>query len=134
MNKTLINEKEIGQRIRALRTSRHMTQEVFACSIFISKSYLALIENGKRGASIDVFAQISKSYGVSIDYLLWGSDETNSDVSYKKWKEITRSRTPLEVDASLAFLENFFEISDRYGMSDGKLHPPLESHMKKGLE
>lgn len=124
MNTILINEKEIGQRIRTLRTSRHMTQEVFAGSIHISKSYLALIESGKRGASIDVFAQIAHCYGISVDYLLFGSDENDCDTSYKRWKEITQARTPLEVDISLAFLENFFELNDRYGISDGALHAP----------
>lgn len=114
MEIALINEKEIGQRIRQIRTSRNMTQEAFSCSIHISKSYLALIESGKRTASIDVLAQISKSYGVSVDYLLFDDDSHRDDKFYQKWKEIVCTRSPKEVEASLAFLESFFEINDKY--------------------
>lgn len=39
-------------------------------------SYLALIETGKRTASIDVLAQISHAFHVSIDYLLFGEEES----------------------------------------------------------
>ena len=121
MATALISENDIGHRIRKLRTARHMTQESFARSIHISKSYLALIENGKRGSSIDVLAQISRLYSVSVDYLLFGTEITESSNQFKRWTEIVKTRTPMEVDASLALIESFFEINDRYEISDTRL-------------
>ena len=56
-----VNLEAMGKRIRGLRATQKKTQEVFAEMIHISTSYLALIEQGKRTASLDIVAQIAKS-------------------------------------------------------------------------
>ncbi len=76
MDEYLIDLKKLGRRIKELRTSLNCTQEQFSSQIYISTSYLALIETGKRTASIDVLAQISHAFHVSIDYLLFGEEES----------------------------------------------------------
>lgn len=65
-----VNLIEMGERIKRLRLKQNKTQKYFADMIYISPSYLALIEQGKRTVSIDVLSQISKVCDVSTDYLL----------------------------------------------------------------
>ena len=68
----IVNLEEMGSRIRDIRKRQKKTQEIFADSIHISTSYLALIEQGKRSASLDIIAQLAKNCQVSVDYLLLG--------------------------------------------------------------
>ena len=73
MDTYTVDLESMGKRIRELRNTQNKTQEVFADMIHISSSYLALIEQGKRTASLDVVAQIAYTCHVSVDYLLFGS-------------------------------------------------------------
>ncbi len=114
MDKDLINPSQIGLRIRHFRKQMHMTQEAFASSINISKSYLALIESGKRTASIDVLAQIAYVYNLSVDHLLFGHQEINEQSLFKKWNHLVKNRTLTEIEASLELLECYFRINDKY--------------------
>lgn len=59
MDTYTVDLESMGKRIRELRNTQNKTQEVFADMIHISSSYLALIEQGKRTASLDVVAQIA---------------------------------------------------------------------------
>ncbi len=114
MDKDLINPTQIGLRIRQFRKEKYMTQEAFASSINISKSYLALIESGKRTASIDVLAQIAYVYGLSVDHLLFGPPEIDKYSLFNKWNHLVENRSLTEVEASLELLECYFKINDKY--------------------
>ena len=59
MDTYTVDLESMGKRIRELRNTQNKAQEVFADMIHISSSYLALIEQGKRTASLDVVAQIA---------------------------------------------------------------------------
>ena len=54
MNNIILNPKELGERIRKLRFKRNKTQSYFADMLYISPSYLALIESGKRVPNLDL--------------------------------------------------------------------------------
>lgn len=58
MDTYTVDLESMGKRIRELRNTQNKTQEVFADMIHISSSYLALIEQGKRTANLDVVAQV----------------------------------------------------------------------------
>ena len=73
-----INAVEFGNRIKELRRRQGKTQTYFADMLYISSSYLALIEAGKRVPTIEILAQIAKISGVSLDYLVFG-DERNKN-------------------------------------------------------
>lgn len=75
MDTYTVDLESMGKRIRELRNTQNKTQEVFADMIHISSSYLALIEQGKRTASLDVVAQIAYTCHVSVDYLLFGKQD-----------------------------------------------------------
>lgn len=69
--------KEFGERLKKLRTNRHMTQEELG-SIFnppLSQSTIGTYENGKRQPTLENLVLISKHFNVTTDYLLGLSDE-----------------------------------------------------------
>lgn len=67
-----------GTRIRQLRIQSGYTQEKLAAILNIDQSYYGRIETGKRGCPIDLFVQLSNLFGVSVDYLIFGSSDSDS--------------------------------------------------------
>lgn len=89
METKLINAKEIGARIRELRQSKNKTQTFFADMVYITPSYLSLIEDGQRVPNIEVLAQIARVTDVSLDYLIYGtpSDTSQNHFTYVRLSE-----------------------------------------------
>lgn len=56
----------IGLRIKELRGTLGMSQEAFANSIDMSRTYLAEVEIGKRNISIENIDRICDGLGISI--------------------------------------------------------------------
>lgn len=77
MSELSIHPEIIGSRIRSLRRKMQKPQYYFADMLYISPSYLALIESGKRTPTLEILVQVSKLCNVSIDYLVSG--ESSSD-------------------------------------------------------
>lgn len=68
-----------GLRIKELRNELGMSQEAFAYSIEMSRTYLAEVETGKRNVSIENISRIADGLGVSLrgffDSELFGAAE-----------------------------------------------------------
>ncbi len=107
MDEYLIDLKKLGNRIKELRASLNYTQEQFSSQIYISTSYLALIETGKRTASIDVLAQISNAFHVSIDYLLFGEEEPLQSQNQRLFQSLC-SQYPKEKISDALSLAEFY--------------------------
>ena len=93
MNNYNIDAQARGERIRKLRLKKNKTQAYFADILYISPSYLALIEAGKRVPNLDVLVHIAEITDVSIDYLIFGD---NTTAHIRKTKQIlspTQCRT-----------------------------------------
>ena len=65
MNNYNIDAQARGERIRKLRLKKNKTQAYFADILYISPSYLALIEAGKRVPNLDVLVHIAEITDVS---------------------------------------------------------------------
>lgn len=63
-----------AKRIRNLRTDHHYTQETVASQIHIDRRTLSNIENAVKGRSVDLLIRLAEFYGVSLDYLILGTD------------------------------------------------------------
>jgi transcriptional regulator with XRE-family HTH domain len=59
-----------GQRVRQLRKAKGISQEHFAISIKIDRSYFGSIERGERNVSLDNICLIAKGLGVEPAELL----------------------------------------------------------------
>lgn len=98
---------EIGARIRALRKACNKTQTYFADLLYISPSYLALIESGKRAPSIEILAHISNVCDVSVDYILFGIDDSKENTNEKAFQRIASAYSPDEVRKALSLAEYY---------------------------
>lgn len=67
----MIKEK-LGQRIRLLRNEKGLSQEKFALSIDMDRTYYASVENGKRNISINNIEKIANGLGVTLEELFRG--------------------------------------------------------------
>ena len=65
-----IDYKDIGQRIKTIRTEKKFTQEQLSEMIGIGPSHMSHIESGKTVPSFEVFISILNALGCSADELL----------------------------------------------------------------
>lgn len=63
-----------GERLRALRTEKGLSQMDFAKQIRISKSSVNMYERGEREPSFETLETIADYFNVDLDYLLGKSD------------------------------------------------------------
>ena len=62
----------VGLRIKELRAATGMSQEAFANSINMARTYFAEVETGKRNVSILNVQRIAEGLGVSLDQFFSG--------------------------------------------------------------
>lgn len=61
--------KKLGERLRNLRKAKGISQEKFAISIDMDRTYYASVESGKRNISINNIYKIANGFGVSLEEL-----------------------------------------------------------------
>ena len=61
---------KIGQRIRSVRESAHITQEELAKAVGCTAKHIGAIERGIKTPSLETFVVIANTTGVSADMLL----------------------------------------------------------------
>lgn len=61
-----------GQRIKLLRTEKGLSQEKFALSIDMDRTYYASVESGKRNISLNNIEKIANGLDVSLEELFKG--------------------------------------------------------------
>ena len=64
--------QKFGQRIKNLRNNLGISQEKFALSIDMDRTYYASVESGKRNISINNIEKIAIGLGVSLEELFKG--------------------------------------------------------------
>lgn len=64
--------KRFGERIKELRNAKGLSQEKFALSIDMDRTYYASVESGKRNVSINNIDKIARGLGVSLEELFKG--------------------------------------------------------------
>ena len=64
--------KELGERIKKLRYETGLSQEKFALSIGMDRTYFASVESGRRNISICNIKKIADGLGVSLSELFDG--------------------------------------------------------------
>ena len=64
--------KELGQRIRAARKDRGMSQERLATESSIDRSHMGFIEQGRRKPTLATITKIARTLNVSLEELFRG--------------------------------------------------------------
>ena len=69
----------LGARIASLRRDAEMSQAELARRLKISPSAVGMYEQGRREPSVEVLVEISRVFGVTMDYLLTGTPQNSGD-------------------------------------------------------
>ena len=102
----------IGDKIREARKRAGLTQLQLANMIFVSESYIALIESNKRNPSTVVLSKIAEALNLTTDHILF-EDSSRSDASFvKEFEKLISNRSPEQVETALRLLRNYFECLD----------------------
>jgi transcriptional regulator with XRE-family HTH domain len=64
------SRRELGKRLRSLRTRRRKTLQEVSEATGLSRSFLSMLENGETGASVASLSSIAKYHGTSMRELL----------------------------------------------------------------
>lgn len=64
-----------GERIKKFRKKNGIKLKDFSLEVDYSCGYLSEIEHGKKEPSRELLKKITKVYGISSDYVLYGSEE-----------------------------------------------------------
>ncbi len=105
-------ENSFGQRVKKLRQENGLTQIQLAEKLYISESYIALIEADKRNPSMDIVTKLADYFCVTSDYLVKGTAIDYKDKSAKEWSEIIKGRSDKEIRYALDMVKSFFNFLD----------------------
>ena len=64
--------KQLGMRIKYLRSLKKWSQEDLALEANVNKNYLSDLERGERNPTIKVLEKIAKAFGISLSELFKG--------------------------------------------------------------
>ena len=73
-----LNNIEIGERIRSIRENMLMSRERFSEMVDISEVFLGQIERGECSLSLKTLTSIIAHTGYSSDFILYGTDDSNT--------------------------------------------------------
>lgn len=111
MGNYVIDSQAIGARIKKLRLKLNKTQNYFADILYISPSYLALIEAGKRVPNIDTLVHISQVTDVSLDYLILGKEEDSKSRNQRTFDRLSKTYSEKELRLALRLAEYYLRLS-----------------------
>ncbi len=66
--------RAIGERIRAIRRERRITQDELADAVGVSRSAVAQWETGRAGQVTTNLARIARALDVGVEFLMQGAD------------------------------------------------------------
>lgn len=72
-------QQSFGLRVQQLRKATGMSQEKFALSVDMDRTYLASVEAGKRNISINNIKKIADGLSITISELFVGVEILNED-------------------------------------------------------
>ncbi len=102
----------LGERVKELRQKAGITQIDLAYRIFVSESYIALIEADKRNPSMDIISKLADVFHITTDYLINGTETEEDKLMLKEWSDILKNRPQNEIESALKIVKAFFECVD----------------------
>jgi transcriptional regulator with XRE-family HTH domain len=69
----VINNKDLGNRIRKIRKEKFLTQFALAEEVGVSPNFLGDVERGVKSPSLETMVCIANVLNVSLDFLLFDS-------------------------------------------------------------
>ncbi len=103
-----MNYTRLGERIREERLKLNLTQAKLAEDIDISDTYVGQIERGERSLTLDTLVRLVNRLGVSIDYLLKDSVESDDDNILNQFRQIIDEQSDNRKQMAIDVLKAMF--------------------------
>lgn len=96
-----------GERIKKFRREKRLTQKNLEGSIGYSQGFISEIERGVKEPSREFLIKLTEIYGISSDYILYGSEEEQ-----KKYLTLREAEAQYEIlpSSTKKLLDNVKEI------------------------
>ncbi len=107
-----MKNKTLGARVRHLRKQKKLTQLQLANKLYISESYIALIEADKRTPSLEIVSKLADFFCVTSDHLINGDAPDKELAVIKEFTEMTKGRSETEIRNAIALVKAFFDCVD----------------------
>lgn len=107
-----MQKNTLGTRVKLLRNKRGLTQIQLANELYISESYIALIEADKRNPSMEIVSKLADFFCVTTDYLMNGKPMSREELLTKECSELFKDRSDDEVRRALELVRSFFDCLD----------------------
>ena len=104
-----MDKKDLGQRIRLLRTEANLTQEELAEKADISPVYLGEVERGQKVMGVDKFINIVKALEVSADYVLCNELPTGEPYVFDEITEKFKKLNPKQRKTAIDILDGYIK-------------------------
>ena len=66
------SNKQLGMRIKYLRTQKHLSQEDLALDANVNKNYISDLERGTRNPTVKILERIARALDISLSELFKG--------------------------------------------------------------
>lgn len=97
----------IGQTIKKLRKQKGITQSQLAKIIKVSPSTIGMYEQGSRKPEYSILLRIADEFGISVDYLLKGGNDTAEDITDEEAADIDDKLKYWANKGALVAFENY---------------------------
>lgn len=109
----MINNKDIGQRIRKEREKLNLSRQELAELVSLSDYYIGQLERGERQMSLNVLVSLATCLHLSLDYIVFGNQEEITSVQ--------EDLTPYEVNSNYYNNSEITELFNRCSESEKEL-------------
>lgn len=103
---------DFGKRIREERLKLGLTQERLAEDVNLSTAYIGQIERGERTPTLENIVAIANRLGVTVDYLLSDSVNSNGENELKIWLQLMDGRSDREKQLTINVIKAIFNLLD----------------------
>jgi transcriptional regulator with XRE-family HTH domain len=91
-NKVECVMKTIGERLKKIRTTKHLTQSEMGASIGVSKQAIANVESGHNKPSIEFISKLIENYNVNSNWLISEVGQMFNAPKYEEVEDVMESK------------------------------------------
>lgn len=117
-----VNQTKIGNRIKALRQEKELTQKELGAKLGVGASTIGMYEIGKRSLDNEILTRLSDFFKVSSDYILCVTDIRNplDSEANKKAIEIFNAIAEVGIDPNTIELDTLKALLTPYNFLNKK--------------
>jgi transcriptional regulator with XRE-family HTH domain len=127
-----MDKKQIGLKIKALRTGKRLSQQELANKLNIDRTTLSKIETGENPPAASILVELKRIFSISTDWLLTGNGPGPIESNDKDVNELltTIQENQVVKHAVLSFFYEFKADSPKLFKKPGNPHNEIEGGEK----